>query len=235
MLPEKRKAIILHSHCFTCGKDLKSIRALGDYFYQQNIGFFSFDNTGLGESAGDFAKTTFSSQVEDIVSAYQYLKSQNLSPHYLLGHSLGGAANFVAQQSMENLKGLITLGTPSQPQHLLKHFLKHKQKIKTDGVAMVDIIGRDFPITQKFIDDISAYDITTDIKAFRGELLVLHSNTDELVNIEEGYKIFNLAKANKSFYTLNNMDHLILRPLSNVNKVGKVIGQWLDSHHSIDN
>src|SRR5262249_35007518 len=55
-----------------------------------------FDFTGLGSSEGEFANTTFSSNVDDLVAAADHLRIQVAAPAILIGHSLGGAAVLAA-------------------------------------------------------------------------------------------------------------------------------------------
>lgn len=50
-----------------------------------------FDFTGLGYRAGEFNNTNFSSNVEDIKAAIEFLKSQDKTAQILIGHSLGGS------------------------------------------------------------------------------------------------------------------------------------------------
>ncbi len=43
---------------------------------QARIAVLRFDFTGLGESEGEFAETTFSSNVDDLVAAAEYLERE---------------------------------------------------------------------------------------------------------------------------------------------------------------
>ena len=90
------RAWAVFAHCFTCSKDTKAAayiaRALAGFGY----GVLRFDFTGLGGSGGDFANTHFSSNVEDLVAAADWLRAAHGEPALLLGHSLGGAAVLAA-------------------------------------------------------------------------------------------------------------------------------------------
>jgi alpha/beta superfamily hydrolase len=48
----------LFAHCFTCGKDLKSVGRISRALAARGIAVMRFDFTGIGESEGDFADTT---------------------------------------------------------------------------------------------------------------------------------------------------------------------------------
>ena len=59
---------------------------------ERGIAVLRFDFTGLGESEGDFGGSGFSSNVDDLVAAAEYLEREWEAPALLIGHSLGGAA-----------------------------------------------------------------------------------------------------------------------------------------------
>ncbi len=80
----------LLAHCFTCSKDLSSLRRLARTLGEFGIGVMSFDFTGLGQSEGDFSDSGFSSQSSDLVDAAEWLTSNYARPDVLIGHSLGG-------------------------------------------------------------------------------------------------------------------------------------------------
>lgn len=63
-LPERPpRAFALFAHCFTCGKNLKAAHTISRALAEAGIAVLRFDFTGLGESEGDFAATTFASNV----------------------------------------------------------------------------------------------------------------------------------------------------------------------------
>ena len=63
------RAVALFAHCFTCGKDIKAARLIAHNLISHGIAVLLFDFTGLGSSEGEFANTTFSSNVDDLVAA----------------------------------------------------------------------------------------------------------------------------------------------------------------------
>ena len=50
----------LLAHCFTCSKDLGSLRRLAGTITEFGIAVLSFDFTGLGHTGGEFEDTGFS-------------------------------------------------------------------------------------------------------------------------------------------------------------------------------
>ena len=63
------RAVALFAHCFTCGKNNRAARRIAQGLTRQGIAVLRFDFTGLGASEGEFANTTFSSNVDDLVAA----------------------------------------------------------------------------------------------------------------------------------------------------------------------
>jgi alpha/beta superfamily hydrolase len=85
------RAVALFAHCFTCGKDNRAARRIAEALGLGGIAVLRFDFTGLGMSEGEFANTTFSSNVDDLVAAADHLRRTLAAPAILIGHSLGGA------------------------------------------------------------------------------------------------------------------------------------------------
>ena len=67
-MPEREPlAYALFAHCFTCGKDVLAAKRIATTLAAKGIAVLRFDFTGLGSSEGDFANSTFSSNVADLV------------------------------------------------------------------------------------------------------------------------------------------------------------------------
>ena len=94
--PGEPRAYALFAHCFTCGKDVLAAKRIAEGLAALGMAVLRFDFTGLGASDGEFANTTFSSNVDDLVAAADYLRRTRRAPAILIGHSLGGAAVLAA-------------------------------------------------------------------------------------------------------------------------------------------
>ena len=111
-IDEKPAAYALFAHCFTCTKNFKALVHINRALAKYGIAVLRFDFTGLGESEGDFAETTFSSNVSDLVAAANFLKSNFEAPKLLIGHSLGGAAVLQAAARIPSIRAVVTLSAP---------------------------------------------------------------------------------------------------------------------------
>ena len=94
----------LFAHCFTCGKDIAAASRISRALTAQGIAVLRFDFTGLGNSDGDFANTNFSSNIQDLLAAGEFLKDEYQAPSLLIGHSLGGAAVLAMADKLPEVK-----------------------------------------------------------------------------------------------------------------------------------
>ena len=204
------RAYALFAHCFTCSKDIAAASRISRALVALGYAVLRFDFTGLGNSDGDFSNTNFSSNVEDLVAAADFLRSEFQAPQLLIGHSLGGAAVLKAAQSIDEVIAIATIGAPFDAQHVSKQLGSDLEKISKDGEAEVDLAGRKFKIKKQFVDDIRSQN-NDHIAKLRRALLILHSPVDATVNIAEAEKIYLQARHPKSFISLDKADHLLSR------------------------
>jgi uncharacterized OsmC-like protein/alpha-beta hydrolase superfamily lysophospholipase len=222
-------AYALFAHCFTCGKDVLAARRISAALAAKRIAVLRFDFTGLGGSGGEFANSTFSSNVADLVLAADHLRTTRMAPAILIGHSLGGAAILAAAGKIPDAKAVVTLEAPSDPAHVT-HFFKDKiEDIRAQGKVEVQLAGRPFHIKREFIDDIAEHNLMEQVGKLRKALLVMHSPTDDTVGIENATKIFLAAKHPKSFISLQGIDHLISQRRDST-YVADVIAAWAERY-----
>ncbi|KIC44037.1 osmotically inducible protein C [Ruegeria sp. ANG-S4] len=219
----------LFAHCFTCSKDIPAARRIAARLAAMGIAVLRFDFTGLGHSGGEFANTTFTSNVDDLIAAAHYLDGRNMAPTLLIGHSLGGAAVLRARADIPSVKAVVTLGAPADPSHVAHHFQDALPQIQQDGEAEVTLGGRPFRIGKAFVDDISTAALTPAITDLRAALLILHAPRDDTVSIDNASDIFLAAKHPKSFVTLDDADHLITRT-KDAEYAADVIAAWVSRY-----
>jgi uncharacterized OsmC-like protein/alpha/beta superfamily hydrolase len=218
-------AYALFAHCFTCSKDLKALYHISRTLTRDRIGVLRFDFTGLGESGGDFADTSLGSNVEDLLTAAEFLTSRFEGPQLLIGHSFGGAAVLQAAAAIPSCRAVVTIAAPADPRHVSKTLGPVAEAIASEGEAKVTIADRSFTLRRKFLDDLEAIDPEATIRNLNRALLVLHSPLDEVVGIENAARIFQAARHPKSFVSLDQADHL-LSNLADSRYAGAVIAAW---------
>jgi uncharacterized OsmC-like protein/esterase/lipase len=222
-------AYALFAHCFTCTKNLKAVAHICRALTDRGLAVLRFDFTGLGDSEGDFSETNFSSNIEDLVAAADFMKENFEAPAILIGHSLGGAAVLHAGSRIESALAVVTIGAPADPAHL-KHSLKgSRKKIEKEGQAEISIGGKAFTVKKQFLEDLEKIQMQKAIRKLKKPLLILHSPIDEIVDPENAATIFKAAFHPKSFISLDKSDHLLSNEADAI-YIGSVIAAWAEKY-----
>ncbi len=221
-------AYALFAPCFTCGKDIVAAKRVCRRLAARHIAVMRIDFTGIGGSGGDFSETTFTTNVADIILAAEFLAKEYRPPEILIGHSLGGTATLAAAGKIENSRCVVTIGAPFNPAHVIEHFKDEIPRIKAEKVAEIQIMGRPFRVSYNFIEDIMKQPQADRISALHKSLLVMHSPIDTFVGIENAEKIFIHAQHPRSYISLDNADHLLMKNAEDAAYVADIIAHWAE-------
>lgn len=220
------RAYALFAHCFTCNKDLKAATWLSRELVARRIALFRFDFTGLGDSGGDFADTTFTSNLEDLLAATEYLRSHYRAPQILIGHSLGGTAVLAAASEIPESVAVVTIAAPADTEHLREFITRQTTELDDDETAEIDVMGRPVRIKGRLLDDLRAQNVRERVAQLDKPLLILHSPDDDVVEIEQARLIFEAARHPKSFVCLDGADHLLIEREEDARYVAELIAAW---------
>jgi len=218
-------AYALFAHCFTCNKNYKALAHIGRAMADAGIAVLRLDFTGLGESEGEFADTDFSSNVDDLIAAADFLRSEFKAPEILIGHSLGGAAVLQAAARIPSSEAVVTIAAPSETAHLARLLARTRPDLEARGEAEVSIGGRTFTIKKQLLDDLERPHMQETIRDLNRALLIFHSPQDQTVGIENAMELFQVAQHPKNFISLDRADHLLSNP-DDSRYVGALIATW---------
>src|SRR5437660_11651678 len=145
---QELRAYALFAHCFTCGKDTRAAKRIADGLTALGIAVLRFDFTGLGSSEGEFANTTFSSNIADLVVAAGELRRRRRAPAILIGHSLGGAAVLAAAADVREARAVVTIAAPSDPTHVTGLFKDRLDEIGAKGEIEATVAVRQLGLSR---------------------------------------------------------------------------------------
>ena len=192
------RAYALFAHCFTCSKESKAAAYVSQALAGCGIATLRFDFSGL----------EFTSNIDDLVAAAEWLRENRAAPQVLVGHSLGGAAVLVAAGKIPEARAVATIGAPFEPAHVTRLLKDSPMKVN-----------------KAFLEDLERQNPAETIGALRKPLLVLHSPRDAIVDIENASRIFLAAKHPKSFVSLDRADHL-LNQRADAQYAATVLAAW---------
>jgi putative redox protein len=187
-----------------------------------------FDFTGLGDSEGEFGETNFTSNVEDLVAAAEYLRRERQAPALLVGHSLGGTAMLAAAARIPEAVAVAVIGAPSDTGHLIGKLAALGATAGGDADAGVEIdLGGSRPvrIRRQLLADLAADHLRGVLAHLGKALLIFHSPVDQVVGIEHAERLFLAARHPKSFVSLGGADHLLSDPRDAAH-AGAVLAAW---------
>ena len=191
---------VLLAHCFTCSKDLHTMTRLATGLSDAGYAALRFDFTGLGESGGDFARSSVSANVVDLTRASASLIQKGYGPCGLIGHSLGGAAAILAAQRLKTVRSLVTLAAPSTTTHVKHLFSEQLPELSRSGRATVTIAGRQFELEQGFVDDLETHDPMAAAAELGRPHLVVHAIDDEIVPLPSNMGVMDRETKEISFH-----------------------------------
>lgn len=227
------KSYALFAHCFTCSKDNLAAARIARSLAALGIAVLRFDFTGLGNSEGEFSSTNFSSNLQDLLAAANYLEQQYAAPALLIGHSFGGAAVLAAAQDLPGVKAIVTIGAPATAAHVKHLFGNAYHELRDKQSVQVELGGRSFSIQRQFVEDLKKYNSIAHIKSLKKALLIFHSPSDDVVSIDEASRIYTAAKHPKSFVSLDRADHLLSNP-EDSRYVAEVLSVWANRYLGVD-
>jgi len=223
------KAYAVFAHCFTCSKDLKAIENIDESLANYGIASLRFDLTGIGESEGDFPDSNYTGYVEDILSSIEFLNNNFEPPKLLVGHSLGGCLAIETASQIPSIKAVAVIGSPAEPSNLSEKLNRTKEKAASSGEAETEIGGVKYIFKKQFFDDIEKHKLEPFIRNLNKPLLIMHSMADTYTGIENAELIFRTANHPKSFISLDDIDHLMLKK-KDAMYVGGLIALWVQKY-----
>jgi pimeloyl-ACP methyl ester carboxylesterase len=219
------RAYAIFAPCFTCNKNIKTAAYIGRALADLGIAVLRLDFRGLGESEGKFVDALLTTNVADVIATAEFLKERYASPALLIGHSFGGPAVIRAAPKIPSCRAVVTINSPADPTHLTTYFTEHLPQIEKEGVAHVDIVGRPFPISRNFINDLREQNHPAAISNLGKPLLICHSPGDDIVPISEAGEMFDAARHPKTFLSLGDADHYLFKR-EDSEYVARVIAAW---------
>jgi alpha-beta hydrolase superfamily lysophospholipase len=219
-------AFAVFAPCFTCLKDSKAIVRISRRLALNGFAVLRYDVTGIGQSAGDFAATSFRSQVEDLVAAARYLRQDHTAPVLGIGISLGGAVVLAGAHRMPELGAVATINSPADTVHLHQLLKRIAPQALSHGFQEITLLGSRARIGRTLIEDLAHHDIEGATAALNAPLLVLHAPQDSIVPFDHARRLCAAAARPASLVTLDGADHLLLSPPTAADFAADILARW---------
>ena len=220
-------------HGFTLGKESPAAVRISRSLADGGIGMLRYDALGLGESAGEWGDGSFTVKVADTVRAGESLAARGTPPELLIGHSWGGAAAIVAAQQLPSIRAVVTIGAPSEPSEVERHYDAIVDEVMDEGSSPWRIGGKALTMKRDFVEDVRRADLIGRVRELDRPLLIMHSPTDATVDIDNASEIFRAALHPRSFVSLEGSDHF-LTVAGQAERAALIISAWADQYLRTD-
>lgn len=147
----------------------------------------------------------------------------------LVGHSWGGAAAIAAAAESTGVRAVATIGAPVDPSHVEGQYDAVVDRVLSEGSHEWFVGGRTLVLKRAFVDDVRQSHLRERIRELNLPLLVLHSPTDDTVDIDNAGEIFREARHPRSFVSLEGADHL-LTARGQAQRAARIISAWADQY-----
>jgi uncharacterized protein len=181
------KKIAILCHGFT-GSKVESKRIFVEaarVFAEEGIDAFRFDFFGSGDSAGDFADSSISTNLANLGDALAWVREKGYEEVAVLGLSMGGAAAILAA-GLFPIKAIVTWSAVPDLKKLFSSLMPNWQN-QADSTQVLDYEG--WLIKQGFWLDALQYDIPQAFRALTLPKLIVQGMADSSVFVE-GFQTF---------------------------------------------
>lgn len=216
-------------HGFTLGKDCPAAARICRRLAAEGIGMLRFDALGLTDSEGDWGDGSFTVKVHDIVRACGFMTDRGTPPDLLIGHSWGGAAVIAAAAEAPDPRAVVSIAAPADPSHVEHHYDAVVDRVMTEGRAEWLVGGRALTLKKDFVEDVRRADLDDKIRQLTRPFLIMHSPTDNTVDVQNAGELFNATKHPKNFIALEGSDHLLTAP-GQAARAATIISAWADQY-----
>ncbi len=225
----KTRSAVIFCHGFTGYKE--QFKFWARYFSLRGFITLAFDFTGNGHSDGFFTEGTISQQVSDVNSAVYFLKKNyGVEKVGIVGHSMGATVAMLAASKSSDINCLVVLAPVAELEGKpYKEFANYMADV-LDSKGLCDIVDckRMRSLEMNFFYDIKKHDVLKSIKNIKAPLLVIHGDSDTIIDIKEGKKVYDTARVKeKQFHQLKGVDHYFAKGKFHISKL---VLDWCRKH-----
>jgi len=210
-----RTPIVIMAHGFTDDKtgDNRLFVKFAREIAPRGMAALRFDFAGSGDSEGDFAETTPSSQIEDLKSAIDFVCSlPEIDTHFisLLGYSLGGAVSIHTVAEDQRINAFVGWAPVSHPKATFQKILGEKAFHSAQKIGMTACKNGDkqFYLKKDFFSDLQNLNPLSNISKISPRPIVLIQGlSDEKVPPTETEILFECAKNPKEIHFIRGAGH----------------------------
>jgi putative redox protein len=217
---------VVLGHCFTCSRHTGILRQLAGELSREGFVALRFDFSGNGQSQGTFDESTYSKQITEMQTAVDIIADRGAKWIGLAGHSMGGLIAFLTAAQTDSVKAVSALASRLTGIRAID-FLSREQRValKRTGEVFFSSRGRSLKLTEKFFADSGSFDPIDLLKAFKKPMMVVHGDMDEIIPVEEAYRVRDLSRGRVDLEIVPDADHMFSREEDRID-ISRSVAGW---------
>ena len=222
-----REAVIL-GHCFTCSRHTGILRAIARHLCGEGFLALRFDFSGNGQSAGDFAESSYSGYIAEIGAAMAFMREQGADWIGLAGHSMGAAVAVLAAARYPDVRAVCTLAgrlSGLEPASFLAP--SQREELARSGEVSFTSRGRRLRLRRDFFADAGRYNLAASLAALKIPLLVVHGQEDEIIAVGNAWDARRHKPENTDLLIVPGADHMFSQD-GHRKRVAEDVSRWFD-------
>jgi dipeptidyl aminopeptidase/acylaminoacyl peptidase len=164
---------------------------------KRGLAVLRFDFRGSGDSQGEFKDITVTREMEDVLSALDFVERQprvDKERIGILGFSLGGYVAALAASKDKRIKSLALWSAVARPSR--KFTCDQKSLSEWRRTGKLDISGN--ILGYNFFKDLQKHDPFRVLRGYQGPVLAVHGSADEVTEPADSREFHDRFKANNN-------------------------------------
>ena len=201
------EASVILVHGISSNRASRDATEIAGHLVEACFNVLLFDLRAHGTSGGDRI-TGGIDEAEDVLGAYDYLRSRGAQPHRVgvLGRSMGAGAAVLAAVAEPNLRALVLDGTYAVVNDLIAFEIARKTPVP-EGMAPVFIPGATLVANLLYGIDLGKLAPERAVGALDVPVLVIHGAADTRIPLEHGERVYGAARAGSELWVAPGADH----------------------------
>jgi putative redox protein len=221
-----RGAVIL-CHGMESDKNSEKLVFLSRELARMGILSLRFDFSYVGESSGKFENITYSGELEDLKAAYAVVRNRHTGKTAVLGSSMGGTVALMFAAQEPTVAALVTVSAPLHPEKFPDRILTAAQLREWRERGFIFYNGQ--RVNASLLQDLESIDVPACARRVSCPVLILHGDADNVVPVEEAYRLHDCLASPKRLSILQDTDHRLSSPATMGRAMSEAL-DWLTEH-----
>ena len=176
---------------------------------------------------GKFEEITYSGEVDDLSTAFAFMRDRHPGKIALLGSSMGGTVALLFAARHADVATVVTIAAPVHPERFTSRLLTLAQVQQWRKTGYTFYHGQ--RINVSLLHDLEKINVPEAVKKINCPVLILHGDRDDVVPVEEAHDLYRYLPGIKELSILDGADHRLSDPALMDRALSETI-EWFCKH-----